>query len=160
MQIEIVNVSTAFTKTAKGGYSTATVQYNNERGEAKSWKILSFSNPKVFDTMKAASPGQIYEVVTRKNDKDYTEWASADLVDGVAKPASQISKSPVVSQYETRDERNLRQRLIVRQSCLAQAIASLDNPSDTTVVLSLANEYVAWVFEAPSLFDNGETTTE
>jgi hypothetical protein len=158
MQIEISSVSTQFTKTPKGGYSTAMVQYVNDRGENKSWKLMSFSNPKVYDTLKNATQGQVYEIVTGKNDKDFTVWASADLVDGAMtkQAASPGTKSPVVSQYETRDERNLRQRLIVRQSCLAQAVAyfGLQKEAPNHIdLLSLADEFVAWVFEAPELME-------
>lgn len=154
MLITFTGAESTFTKTAKGGYSTLVVSYLNERGENKTWKLLSFSNPKVFDTFKNAKPNTLYEITTRKNDKDFTEWASAEEkgasnMEGktsAAKPAS-------VSNYETREERNARQRLIVRQSCLAQAIASVEDKNDTTVVLALADQYVAWVFEAPGLFE-------
>jgi hypothetical protein len=164
MQIEISSVSTQFTKTAKGGYSTAMVQYVNDRGETKSWKLMSFSNPKVFDTLKNATAGQVYEITTGKNDRDFTVWAQADLVDGVAASSSpaRANKTPVVSQYETRDERNLRQRLIVRQSCLAQAVAyytGTEGGGGLDEILKYADEFVAWVFEAPSLMEEDEATS-
>jgi hypothetical protein len=158
MQITINNVETSFTKTAKGGYSTSTISYVNERGENKSWKLISFSNPGVFEKMKNATAGQVYEIETRKNDKDYTEWAKAALIDGATPAAAvPVSKAAAVSQYETRDERNARQRLIVRQSCLSNAVAIVStgakSPPDVQAVKDLANELVAFVFEAPDLFE-------
>lgn len=162
MQITFQGQETSFKKTAKGGYSQMDISYVDERGGNKTWKIFSFSNPKVFDTFKNAKEGEVYEISTRKNDKDFTEWAAADKVgEGTGKPAA--TKTPVVSQYETRDERNLRQRLIVRQSCLAQAIAyfQLQKEAPNHIdMLSLADEFVAWVFEAPGLMDMENDTPE
>lgn len=158
MQITFLGQESQFKKTAKGGYSQMEISYVDERGGNKTWKIMSFGNPKVFDTFKSAKEGEVYEITTRKNDKDFTEWAAAERVDGTAKPAAAKS-TPVVSQYETRDERNARQRLIVRQSCLAQAIEYVKyregDKSSASEVRELADEFVAWVFEAPELFDKG-----
>lgn len=155
--ITFTGQESTFTKTAKGGYSTMVVSYVDERGANKSWKLISFSNPKVFDTFKNAKVNDVYEISTRKNDKDFTEWASAELVTGTA-PTSTAGgaapKTPVVSQYETRDERNLRQRLIVRQSCLAQAVEYRGSNQDIDAVLETAEQFVAWVFEAPALFED------
>lgn len=134
-----------------------TVSFLNERGEAKTWKILSFSNPKVFDILKNAKEGQVYDIDTRKNDKDFTEWAGATLVEGTAPAAAGKSAVPYKSTYETPEERAVRQRLIVRQSCLAQAVATLAvgvkvGPTYDEVV-ALAARYNEWVFEAPDLFE-------
>lgn len=159
MQIVFQGQETSFKKTAKGGYSQMDISYVDERGGNKTWKIFSFSNPKVFDTFKNAKEGEVYEISTRKNDKDFTEWAAADKVgEGTGKPAA--TKAPVVSQYETRDERNLRQRLIVRQSCLAQAIAHRGTDSTVEEITDVAEQFVAWVFEAPGLMDMENDTPE
>lgn len=156
MQITFQGQETSFTKTAKGGYSQMAISYVDERGGNKTWKIFSFSNPKVFDTFKNAKEGEVYEISTRKNDKDFTEWAAADKVgEGTGKPAA--TKTPVVSQYETRDERNLRQRLIVRQSCLSNAINMLTPGAKAALTLAdvaeLADSLVSYVYEAPGLVD-------
>jgi len=158
MRITINNVETSFTKTAKGGYSTAVVSYVNDRQENKTWKLISFSNPSVFEKLKNATNGQVYDIETRKNDKDFTEWATANLVDGAAPTAATpTTKAGGVSQYETRDERNARQRLIVRQSCLSNAVAiastGAKSPPDVQAIKDLANDLVAFVFEAPGLVD-------
>lgn len=159
MIITFTGQETSFTKTAKGGYSTMNVSYVDERGANKSWKLISFSNPKVFDTIKNANVNDVFEITTRKNDKDFTEWASATKVDGAPRSAASSSvgqtKTPVVSQYETRDERNARQRLIVRQSCLAQAV-EYNKTVSPEEVLELADKFVAWVFEAPGLYETEE----
>jgi len=163
MQITFTGQESSFTKTAKGGYSTMVVSYVDEKGANKSWKLISFANPKVFDTFKVAKPNEVYEITTRKNDKDFTEWASADVVGtavtsgGHAAPAASTNSrsTPVVSQYETRDERNARQRYIIRQSSISNAIAMLTPGSKTALdlaaVATLADALVAYVFEAPEL---------
>jgi hypothetical protein len=158
MLITFSGAESTFTKTAKGGYSTLVVSYLNERGENKTWKLLSFSNPKVFDTFKNAKANTVYEITTRKNDKDFTEWASAEEKGEASMTVTTSPSKPAsVSNYETREERNARQRLIVRQSCLAQALAlssvGAKSPPDPENVLVLADRFVAWVFEAPGLFE-------
>lgn len=155
MIITFTGQETSFTKTAKGGYSTMNVSYVDERGANKSWKLISFSNPKVFDTIKNAKAGDVFEITTRKNDKDFTEWASATPAPAAPPAAGAPAKAPVVSQYETRDERNARQRLIVRQSCLAQAV-EYNKTVSPEEVLELADKFVAWVFEAPGLYETEE----
>lgn len=149
-------------KSKAGGYSEMVVSYADEAGRNKSWKLISFSNPKVFDTFKNAKVNDVFSITTRKNDKDFTEWASAEIVEESKAAVSNkigdsgvsTQKTPVVSQYETRDERNTRQRLIVKQSCLAQAVdyfgsgTQVASPDD---VLNLADKFVEWVFETPDL---------
>jgi len=158
MQIEISSVSTAFKKTDKGGFLTATVEYINEGGQQRKQNVVSFGNPKVFDTVKNATPGQKFEVTITKNG-DFSNWSAiTPLADGAATTGSSAPiKTAAVSQYETRDERNARQRLIVRQSCLSNAVTILatgsKSPPETQAVKDLANELVAFVFEAPDLFE-------
>lgn len=159
MKITFTGQESTFTKTAKGGYSTMNVSYVDERGANKSWKLISFANPKVFDTFKGATPNTVFEITTRKNDKDFTEWASAELVGPATTnnaPTPAGTKPASVSNYETRDERNARQRLIVRQSCLKNAI-DVQVASGSAISLpelfSLAEDMVAWVFEAPGLYE-------
>jgi hypothetical protein len=157
--IEIKDVSTTFTKTAKGGYSTAVIGYVNEKGESKAWKLISFANPATFDVLKNAKEGERYEIVTGKNDKDFTEWRSATKSEGNAAPASAKSapSTAVRSTYETPDERAARQRLIVRQSSLGHAIEILTtggkSPPNVVDVKNMAEELVAFVYDAPDLFD-------
>jgi len=133
------------------------VSYVDEAGRNKNWKLISFSNPKVFDTLKNAKVNDVFNITTRENDKGFKEWASAEIVEESRAAVSNTldksapAKPAVVSQYETRDERNLRQRLIVRQSCLAQAVAcDKDLNAGIEGVLTIADRFVEWVFEAPT----------
>lgn len=165
MLITIVNVDVTNTPAKGKGrpWSTAEVTYKNERGEVKAWKVISFANPQTFDVLKNAVNGEQYEITTGKNEKDFTVWTSAQKADGsVASNSSVVSAKPagkvLGSTYETAEERAARQRLIVRQSSLAQAIefaklvpGVLDWQRDD--ILELAGQFTAWVFEQPDLFD-------
>jgi hypothetical protein len=160
MQITVQNVQTNTIN--KGGksrpYGEAKVEYLNERGETKTWTLRSFTNPSVFKTLSEAPAGTTYEITTTKNDKDFTEWSSATPVAASAVGTSSPSKgTPVAarSTYETPEERAIKQRLIVRQSSLAQAIASFPAAS-VEQLLERADVFANWVYEAPSLTEMTE----
>lgn len=161
MRIKLISdVSTSFTKTAKGGYSVAEVNYE---GAKKPFKLVSFSNPAVFETLKNAKAGEVYEVDSVKGDDGFYKWTSAKKAEAdEAAPADSKTKAwtPAADPRETKDERAARQRLIVRQSSLSNAIELLsvnrqpeDGPLVVAGVLDLANQLTAWVYEAPDLFD-------
>jgi hypothetical protein len=165
MQITVQNVQTQ--TISKGGksrpYGEAKVEYLNERGETKTWTLRSFTNPSVFKTITESPAGTTYEIVTTKNDRDFTEWASATRVAGTSNGATPPAKgTPVAatrSTYETPEERAVRQRLIVRQSSLSNAI-EVQKASGSAIslpeLLSLAEDFHEWVYkqEEPLPFDN------
>lgn len=165
MQITVQGVSTQTIN--KGGksrpYSEAKVEFLNERGEPKSWTVRSFTNPSVFKTLSEATQGQQYEISTIKNDKDFTEWTSATLSSSdhraPAASASKPSGGVQRSTYETPEERAVRQRLIVRQSSLAQAIEYLKyqggNGTEDTA-MQIADQFAEWVYKAPGLAEMEE----
>ena len=68
----------------------------------------------------------------------------------VASSGTTITKV-VGSNYETKEERATKQRLIVRQSCLAQAVAYYNGyeppHADASEVLEIANTFCNWVLE-------------
>lgn len=148
----------------KTGYSKGKVNFLREDGRTGSKTMMSFANPKVFDIFKNASEGDVFEVVERQ-DGEYTNWVSAVKTDGSAPKTASVpgaaapaaKPGAIASQYETRDERNARQRLIVRQSSLSNAIELLTtgakSPPELADVASLADSLVAYVYEAPSLID-------
>lgn len=154
--IEIIKVKSETKPTAKGSYTMLDVAFTNlSSGKVESKKIMSFANKTVFDILSKAESDQKFTVTSEKNEKTgYWDWVSIDT--GAASSGSSTTKgftSPK-STYETAEERAKRQVLIVRQSSLTAAITTLKdakgslNPDD---VVSLAQDYVAWVFqEAPN----------
>ena len=152
-----VDVSTPAGK----NYSVAEVIFKMN-GETKTKKIMSFVNPAVFNTIKDAQRGEEYNITQEKDQQGYWQWTSikkgaGDEPTQTAAASTRTAASSTGRDFETKDERAERQRLIVRQSSLAQSIATLSVGSktapDTAAVLELAEKYVAWVTDAPDLFE-------
>ena len=102
--------------------------------------------------------GQVFEVTTVK-EGEYWQWSNVQEVakGGNMEPQTSAASSGYASKgtpspkstYETPEERAARQRLIVRQSCLSNAVETLKVDKkgvDPTEALKLAERYVGWVF--------------
>lgn len=153
-KVKIQEVNVEFVKNGKNGYEVANVNYLYN-GDAKTTKIMSFSNPQVFkDVQKLV--GKTVEVQTTQNGK-YTNWAKLEPV--VASDDAPAGKSDVVksvqarSTYETPEERSKRQLMIVRQSSISNAIAYYkdivdggNEPATVDTVLNLAQQFVDFVY--------------
>lgn len=151
MQIKVKAVNVE--KPAGKKYNVAEVIYANERGETKSWKLYDFANPSAFGTLKDASAGDTFDVITDKDDKGYTQWKAVTKADEGAMSVGGATprNAPVKSTYETSEERAIKQRLIVKQSCLAQAInvqIASGSPISFGELVDLANDFVEWVYDA------------
>ncbi len=151
MQIKVTDVRVSKVKT----YQVAEIAYQDYRGEAKSWKLMSFSNPAVFAILKDAKQGDTFEITLGKNDKDYTVWTQAVKVEGATTGAvggspAGSGAAPKAAWVPDAD----RQRLIVKQSCLAQAIVYLQyqGPNGTEEdAMRIADQFVAWVYDVPAI---------
>jgi HJR/Mrr/RecB family endonuclease len=154
--------------TAKNGktYEQAEVLYETD-GKKQTKKLMSFSNPTVFKAIKDANRGSRFDIETVKDKNDYWQWVSFRAVDNDAvgelvagKPTYEsrsATTTPTNRSFETKEERDARQRLIVRQSSLSAAVSILSpgaktalNPED---VKALASDLTDWVFEKVDLFD-------
>ncbi len=158
MKIKLTqDVSTSYTKTAKGGYSTAEINYE---GAKFPFKMVSFSNPATFEILKDAKVGQEFEVESVKEGQ-YFQWKSAKLLEGSNEPLQAVKGTtayqPTRSTYETPEERAVKQRLIVRQSSLSNAIEVLTTgakaPPNLADIAALADSFVEYVYEKTDLFD-------
>jgi hypothetical protein len=165
MQITVVNVDV--TTPAGKKYSVCEVVYKTEyqgKQDVKTKKIMSFVNPQVFATAKEAKSGEVYEV-TQIKENEYWQWTKLEKIDGnvqASAPSAPSSTSRQAASYsgrdfETKEERADRQRLIVRQSAVNYAINILTPGSksalDLKAVLAVADDIVAWVTQAPSLIE-------
>ena len=144
--IQEVTVST-ITK-GKNSYQEANVTYTTDRGENKTKKVLSFSNPAVFATLsKIKNPVTVeYE----HNGAPYYNWTKVEPVtEEVPVKAAVAPKSGYVDQRETAEERAKRQVMIVRQSSLGHALTfcELTGLQDigTDEVINIATRFVDWV---------------
>lgn len=149
MLIKIINVSQPEkVKT----YFTMEVNYKNDQGQTQGKKLMSFTAPEVFNTLKTAAQGDTYDITTEKDKNGYWQWIAAVKSEGGSsgskpQPAAQVQSK---GSYETAEERAARQRLIVRQSSLSAAIATKTvgaKSVDPEEVLALAEKYNDWVFE-------------
>ena len=156
MQVTITNVSIENVAKGRSKFKKATVEYTYN-GEARKQTMVDFSNPNVFAKVQEMI-GQTVEVELTKNAQGYSEWASISegnkLPDLGGKAPASGPVRVTGSNYETREERAARQALIVRQSSLTNAIATLSpgskTPLDPREVLALAEQYVNYVFATPS----------
>jgi hypothetical protein len=153
----------------KGSWEVAEVIYSDERGQTSTKKIMSFANPQVFAAFKDANPGDKYDVQLSKNDAGYWNFTSAAKSDGTSSTAPQTSQgnpppraggqvNSFQRDFETKEERAIRQRLIVRQSSLSAAVSSLGagpkSPVNPDEVLALADRFTDWVFTEPSFLED------
>lgn len=132
-------------------YYKMTVNYS-AKGEPKQKTIMSFSNPSVYNTIKGLSEGDQINVEFVKDDK-YFNWATVEKASGLVAPTTEspalgASKPVARTTYETPEERAIKQVYIIKQSCLAQAVA-YDKEADIEMLLNTAQQFVDWVLDAP-----------
>lgn len=152
VKIQEVNIETV-TK-GKNRWEKASVNYLYQ-GQARTQTLMSFSNPDVFKTVKTLKAGDEIEIETTKDNNGYNQWsrvtpASADSpASAKAAPAGKV----IGSNYETPEERKLRQLYIIRQSSIANAIEYLSKvhkdgePAwNVNDVLNVAQEFVDFVY--------------
>jgi hypothetical protein len=142
----------------KSRYTKAVVDYTYN-GEPRKQTMMSFSNPGVLKQVQELTPGQEIEVEVGKNDAGFNEWKSIN-VSGAVQESGSKSATPVGaattrvagSNYETAVERANRQVLIVKQSSLSAAVATLAPGAkaalDPDEVIALADRYKEYVFNS------------
>lgn len=127
---------------SKGKYNQLTIDYVDVgSGKEHTYKLMSFVNKDAYLLLKSAKVGDVFFVVTNKNDKGYWQW------DQVSREAMQpkANTSPR-STYETPEERAQKQIYIVRQSSLTNAIALLGSKAKVDHVISVARQFEQYVF--------------
>lgn len=148
MQITILNVTKEHKPNNKGGYYIADVAYKDDQGKVSGKKIMSFTVPAVYNALVEAVPGDVFDVVTEKDDKGYWQWKSVSKgQSGTGAKASGGAPSPK-STYETPEERAKKQIYIIRQSSIASAVAfsgnskALKTPEEVIAVAKQFEDYV------------------
>ena len=156
-QVTVQEVNIEKVQKGRNSYQVAEIVYTTDRGENKTKKVMSFSNPAVFAAAQKLTSGTRVEV---ENDgAPYYNWTKLDVVgDNTvstrAVPAAAAASTATKSTYETADERATKQRLIVKQSSISSALeffklqaggkASTVTPND---VFELAQDIVDWVYD-------------
>ena len=171
MLIQIITTVVETKPTTKGSYQQLEVTYKNltYAGKVESKKLMSFgANATSFKALANAQAGSTWEVTVVKNDKGYNDWTAVSPgtmspgggevpVATSSKPAATAARST----YETPEERAQRQVLIVRQSSLSAAVATLAVGSKSVKpdeVIAVAKQYENYVFDikdpGPSGFED------
>jgi len=150
MLINIVDVGSPNTHAAKNGrsYQSIEVTYKNEQGQVANKKLMSFSNPSVFNYIKELTKGAQVNVTTTKDANGYWQWTGIGGDGSVATPESKPTTGGRVtgSNYETKEERAARQILIVRQSSLSSAVELLGTGKSVAEVIATAKQFEEYVF--------------
>jgi hypothetical protein len=150
MLINIVDVGSPNTHAAKNGrsYQSIEVTYKNEQGQVANKKLMSFSNPSVFNYIKELTKGAQVNVTTTKDANGYWQWTGIGGDGSVATPESKPATGGRVtgSNYETKEERAARQILIVRQSSLSSAVELLGTGKSVAEVIATAKQFEEYVF--------------
>jgi hypothetical protein len=150
MLINIVDVGAPNTHAAKNGrsYQSIEVTYKNEQGQVANKKLMSFSNPSVFNYIKELTKGTQVNVTTTKDANGYWQWTGIGGDGSVATPESKPATGGRVTgrNYETKEERAARQILIVRQSSLSSAVELLGTGKSVADVIATAKQFEAYVF--------------
>ena len=155
MFVEVVDVvrEDKPSSNGKGTYGALTVTYRSN-GKIAEKKLMSFVNPDVFKYFEKAQKGDSVDVTSVKNDKSgYWDWTAIGTGEAqVATTSSSTASATRVtgSNYETKEERAVKQRYIVRQSSIANAIAALavsakSSPKSGEIV-ELAKVFEEYVF--------------
>lgn len=135
-------------KTARGSYQSLEVSYKNEQGQVQSKKLMSFANPAVFKDVQSFGKDDRLEIEAYKDDNGYWQWRSVKKEGDGASSKSSTATRVTGSNYETKEERALRQLMIVRQSSLSNAVATLATHSkalSSDEVVALARKYERFV---------------
>jgi hypothetical protein len=168
--VNVLAVTPPVSKTDKNGkpYSEIEVVYR-DNGETRNKKLNTYGKA-VYSTFVNAKPGEVFTVEMEKKG-DYWNWNKATR--GVAEaaasgdaPAATAAAVAVPTKwkerdYESKDERALKQIYIVKQSSLSNAVATLTPGSkgiDPDAVLALAQRYTDWVLEKPEPEEVGQPT--
>lgn len=158
MFIEIVDVvrEDKPSSNGKGTYGALTVTYRSN-GKVAEKKLMSFANPAVFKHFEKAQKGDNVDVTSVKNEKtgywDWTAIGSGEASQSASPAASQNTASTTRvtgSNYETKEERAVKQRYIVRQSSLSVAsqvlaIGAKGSPKADEII-ALAKQFEEYVF--------------
>lgn len=148
----------------KAPYGKATVFYTYN-GEPRKQTIVSIFNPTVFKQVQELEQGAEIDVEITKNEAGYNEWKSITTggiqqATGIPSASAPSATRVTGSNYETRDERAARQVLIVKQSSLSAAVASLTPGAKAVLttddVLKRAQEYADWVFDSEAEVSEGD----
>lgn len=158
MLIKVSHVDVSKAGNGRNQYEIAEVTFS-AFGKVKTFKVFSFLNPQVFKTISSAKAGDEFNVTVGRNDKGYDTWnaieaaTAADKTEAVS-TNNQSQPTRFAGDRESKDEREARQRYIIRQSSLSNAVAILTVGAKSSPKLddvkALAENLVKFVYDIPT----------
>lgn len=164
--IEVLSSTVTTVPTAKGSYQVCELAYKNKtfQDKVEGKKIMSFAEKEAFTKLSTASMGSVFTITRIKDDKGYWKWQGVsagdnggNTVETKAAPSSFSGANPSPkSNYETADERQARQVMIVRQSSISNAIAllktekTIPTTGDILMIAKIFEEFVLSKEQTPN----------
>ena len=156
-KIVSIDLNATITKAQGGTYKGAEIVFKDANGKVQTKNIhengLKYA-PAVKNGLESLEPGDNFTVEMEKKD-DFWTWIS--IKKGIEqeekqKTTTQQSTASKSTSWETAEERAARQKLIVRQSSLTNAVAFLAiQPGTMSItevdVIETATTFYNWVFE-------------
>lgn len=155
-KIVSIDLNATITKASGGTYKGAEIVFKDANSKVQTKNIhengLKYA-PAVKNGLESLEPGDNFTVEMEKKD-DFWTWIS--IKKGIEqeekqKTTTQQSTASKSTSWETAEERAARQKLIVRQSSLTNAVAFLVLQGRTHAteedVLETATIFYNWVFE-------------
>ncbi len=156
-KIVSIDLNATITKASGGTYKGAEIVFKDANGKVQTKNIhengLKYA-PAVKNGLESLEPGDNFTVEMEKKD-DFWTWIS--IKKGIEqeekqKTTTQQSTTTKSTSWETAEERAARQKLIVRQSSLTNAVAFLAIQPGTMAitevdVIETATTFYNWVFE-------------
>lgn len=156
-KIVSIDLNATITKASGGTYKGAEIVFKDANGKVQTKNIhengLKYA-PAVKNGLESLEPGDNFTVEMEKKD-DFWTWIS--IKKGIEqeekqKTTTQQSTASKSTSWETAEERAARQKLIVRQSSLTNAVAFLAiQPGTISItegdVIETATTFYNWVFE-------------
>ena len=156
-KIVSIDLNATITKASGGTYKGAEIVFKDANGKVQTKNIhengLKYA-PAVKNGLESLEPGDNFTVEMEKKD-DFWTWIS--IKKGIEqeekqKTTTQQSTTSKSTSWETAEERAARQKLIVRQSSLTNAVAFLAiQPGTMSItevdVIETATTFYNWVFE-------------
>lgn len=156
-KIVSIDLNATITKASGGTYKGAEIVFKDANGKVQTKNIhengLKYA-PAVKNGLESLEPGDNFTVEMEKKD-DFWTWIS--IKKGIEqeekqKTTLQQSTTTKSTSWETAEERAARQKLIVRQNSLTNAVAFLAiQPGTMSItevdVIETATTFYNWVFE-------------
>jgi hypothetical protein len=147
------------------GYNKLTLTFKNFKPDGKApveaKSIMDFANKEVYDRLKAAKTNDMFQIKLEKVN-GYWNWTEVHRDDGeapveVAKAPAQATTGVKVNTYEDKNKLDRerfefdkeKQKLIIRQSCLASAVDLCKDHGkqpDPAQVIGIAAEFENYVW--------------